>query len=220
MSKNSIWHYAENGKVNGPISFVEIEALITEGKIKSDTSVWSGEGDWKSAKSTVLGGLFIPIAQSSTNSQLPPLAPPPLQSITTDNKFAWLLVTVPILGLFAYLLTGMSSIWVFIVILFVLNTIFLMQDHKTLQSNNHEVPKKGWNNLVPVYLWNRAKYLSQKSFYFWAWIVSFSFSILMVFAPQDTNADMSSYQSDTAMQQQLNEMMQAPVQTAQESNAE
>lgn len=173
------WYYAEKGKVIGAISLDEVKKLISEGKIKEDTSVWNGEGEWRAAKTTDLGAQFIELAATQTKSST---SPPPLSGHDIDDKYVWLLVTVPVLGLLAWLLTGRSSVWVFVIILFVLYTVFFKLDEIKLKDSGHEVPKSKFIKVIPVYLWQRAIFLKQKNYYFWGWTASLVLSLFLITA--------------------------------------
>ncbi len=176
MNGSSNWHYAEKGKVIGPISIDEMKTHIETGEIKESTSVWNGEGDWQAASLTELAPLFIKPEPSP--SAIP--APPPLRGDDIDNKFVWLLVATPLLGVFMEFIPGLKSVWVFVILFFVLNTVFYILDQRRLKESGHHVPKSKWIKVIPVYLWQRAIFLRQKNWYFWSWIGTFVLSIVLI----------------------------------------
>jgi len=157
------WYYAEKGKQVGPIGLQEVKALVADGKINAETSVWNGEGDWKPARTTELSDL---LKRSSTT-------PPPLTGADVDNKYVWLVVAVPIIGLIVELMVGRELMWIY----WALNIVLCLLDERKLKSAGHAAPSTAWAILIPVYLWKRAGFLKQKKHYFWGWIAAFILSI-------------------------------------------
>lgn len=160
----SHWYYASQGNRIGPISREEIEALIQAGTISADTQVWNGQGEWRSARaSEQLAHLF----------QLPSLEPPPLAAQHVDNRFAWLIVLVPIIGSIMGLLVGKTSFWIF----FGLNTLACIFDEKRLKAAGHTAPGLGWALFVPAYLWKRSSLIDQRQIHSVLWVIAFVVSL-------------------------------------------
>lgn len=160
------WHYAMNGKQEGPVSYQEMKDLIEAGTIGLETKVWSGEGDWKPAQNSLLSDLFI---KPETN------IPPPLTGADVDNKFIWAVVAVPVLGVIVELIAGTELIWLYIAA----NIVCLVLDEKKLKAAGQKAPVNWMIFVVPVYLWKRAGLLKQKKYYFWGWIAAFVLSIMI-----------------------------------------
>jgi hypothetical protein len=162
------WYYADGGKRVGPIPRTEVEELINVGKIDGSTSVWSGEGEWCPAKETDLAALFAP----------PEGEPPPLVGGEVDNRFVWLAVAVPLVGVVIELAVGLDggeALGVYLIA----NIVCCVLDERRLKAAGHEAPSSSWAILVPAYLWMRASRLKQKPLYFWGWIVAFAVSIMV-----------------------------------------
>jgi len=162
------WYYADGGKRVGPIPRSELEDLIRAGKVEGATSVWSGEGDWCPAKDTELAGLFSPAEGT----------PPPLAGGDVDNRFVWLAVAVPLVGVIVELATGLGG-GEALGLYLIANIVCCVLDERRLKAAGHEAPNSGWAVLVPAYLWMRAGHLKQKRHYFWAWVAAFAVSILV-----------------------------------------
>ena len=165
MDENTKWYYAEKGKQIGPVTSDAIKALVVDGKINQDTSVWNGKGDWKPARTTELSSLF----------ERPSDVPPPLMGADVDNKYVWLVVAVPLIGLVIELMAGKELTMVYVA----LNIALCLFDGRKLKAAGHMAPGNIWAFLVPVYLWKRAGMLKQSKLCFWAWIVTFSLSIFL-----------------------------------------
>jgi hypothetical protein len=162
------WYYADGGKRVGPIPRSELEDLIHAGKVEESTSVWSGEGDWCPAKDTELAGLFAPAEGM----------PPPLAGGDVDNRFVWLAVAVPLVGVVIELAAGLDggeALGVYLIA----NIVCCVLDERRLKAAGHQPPSSSWAILVPAYLWMRASRLKQKPLYFWGWIVAFALSIMV-----------------------------------------
>jgi hypothetical protein len=162
------WYYADNGKRVGPIPRTEVEELIKAGKVDESTSVWSGEGDWCPAKDTELVGLFAPAEGT----------PPPLAGGDVDNRFVWLAVAVPLVGVIVELATGLGG-GEALGLYLIANIVCCVLDERRLKAAGHESPNSGWAVLVPAYLWMRASRLKQRRHYFWAWVAAFAVSIMV-----------------------------------------
>lgn len=159
------WFYVSNGERIGPFSEQAIKNFIKAGKITKDTKVWDGNGEWQKASLTSIGYFF----KTDENSL------PPLSGEDVDNKFAWLIVAVPLIGLFIELLAGEELFKVY----FLLNVGACVLDAKRLQAAGHEAPNTFWVMFIPVYLWKRADMLKQKRSYFYGWLAAFFLSAIL-----------------------------------------
>jgi len=218
------WHYADSSGSFGPYPLTHIKDLITEGKISGSTMLWKGQGEWKPARETELGYLFIaPTLAATPASVIPSVPAAPAQPVQTPsgihNGFVWALAAVPIIGIVIYAASGFASKLVFFVIFFVLNSLFFWLDQKMLKERGHPVPASKWANVIPVYLWQRAKALNQRKFYVWIWVITFSYSISVIFTTPSQSNDTSPEQR-AAINAQLSQLSQGTSQTAQESNAD
>lgn len=164
MEDASVWYYAAKGEQVGPHSEEEIKALIAQGKVLADTKVWPGSGDWEPAKDSRLGHLFINEGKKT---------PPPLSGNDVDNRFAWSIVSIPILGAIIEYAAGTELAWLYLV----LNIVLCVLDEQKLKKAGHPSPAKWMVIIIPVYLWKRATLLKQSRIYFGAWCVTFLLSI-------------------------------------------
>lgn len=160
------WYYVESGAQVGPLTLDEVKVAISTGKITPSTKVWLGEGDWTHASETLLSE-FFGVRESTT--------PPPLAGDDIDNKFMWILVTIPIIGAIIDLIAG--------TILFlpsiIANIALCMLDEKKLKAAGHSAPVHWSVFIVPIYIWKRATLLSHKKHYFCAWVAAFFLSIFL-----------------------------------------
>ncbi len=159
------WFYVLNGERTGPFSEQEIKSAIAVGSISENTKVWNGEGDWKEARLTSLSNLF-PKKEDTL---------PPLSGEDVDNRFAWLIVAIPLIGLFIELMAGRELLKVYIL----LNVCACLLDAKKLKSAGHEAPNTFWAMIIPLYLWQRATILKQRRSHFYGWLIAFFLSILL-----------------------------------------
>lgn len=162
------WYYVQQGNRVGPVSQQDIERLVREGKITADTSVWSGEGDWRPAREEqALAQLF----------RLPPSTPPPppLAGKDIDNRLAWGIVAVPLVGMVLEAITGSALTWLYLAA----NIALCILDERRLKAAGHEAPSSWWCILVPVYLWKRAGLLKQSKKIFWCWIAAFALALML-----------------------------------------
>ncbi|SDR72614.1 protein of unknown function [Halopseudomonas litoralis] len=160
------WHYVESGAQVGPLTIDEMKAAVGDGKITPSTKVWPGEGDWIHASETLLSE-FFGVHEATT--------PPPLAGEDIDNKFMWVLVTVPIIGVIIDLIAGT----VLFLPSIIANIALCMLDEKKLKAAGHAAPEHWSVFIVPVYIWKRAALLKHKKHYFGAWVAAFVLSILI-----------------------------------------
>jgi hypothetical protein len=157
------WHYAIDGERKGPVSRLEIAALIGSGIVTQETSVWSeGMTDWNPAAQTELKSEF-PSAKNM---------PPPLMGHNVKNGVVWTLALVPLLDVFTL---GFLPWFVF----YIVNTGLCLADHSRLRKAGHSPPSVAWTFLVPVYLFVRASKTRQRPDYAYVWILCFVISILL-----------------------------------------
>jgi hypothetical protein len=182
-TKANNWFYAIKGEQIGLVSFQEIQNLIAIEKIKAETKVWNGEGDWKQAKETELKDFFI---KKSSN------APPPLAGDDIDNRFVRAVVAAPVVCIIFELIFGANLTWLYIVA----NVICCVFDEKKLKAAGQKSPMHWTVFLVPVYLWKRAVLLNHKKYYFWGWIAAFFLSILIGIGGTEPQVKVETYNRD------------------------
>lgn len=160
------WHYVENGAQVGPLTVDEMKSAISNGKVTPSTKVWPGEGDWVQASETLLSD-FFGVYKTTT--------PPPLTGEDIDNKFMWILVTVPIIGAIIDFAVGTTLFLPSIIA----NIVLCMLDEKKLKAAGQSAPAHWSVFIVPVYIWKRAVLLNHKKYYFGAWLAALFLSILI-----------------------------------------
>ena len=111
--------------------------------------------------------------------------PPPLHGEMVNNTVVWILAFAPILGYllqcFLYGLIHHNDVWLDVsgaqnywFVTLILNIVLSYYDEQRLSAAGHDTSKfKGFVWLVPVYLFQRAKYLKQNLAYFIAWMICF-----------------------------------------------
>jgi len=169
------WHYEDNGQRKGPISDIALKEMIKTGRLAGDSIVWrKGLTDWVKLEDTEFK------AELSER-----IVPPPLHGEKVNNAVVWILAFAPIIGtLLQGVIAGIvyrneavitnasiNKLWF---VTLILNVALSYYDERRLQAAGHDTSKFNtfvW--LVPVYLFQRAKYLKQNLSYFIAWIVSF-----------------------------------------------
>jgi len=102
------------------------------------------------------------------------------------SSFAWLTVGVLIFSLLIEQLVSISG-WILTVLVITLNSLALSADSWVLKRSGLKAPT-AWIILVPVYLWQRANLVKDKTrSYFWAWTVVFLLLIgVGVYKPPQT----------------------------------
>ena len=195
LNNTDEWHYELDGKKYGPISYAEISGLIKKETLSRESLVWKkGFDDWKQIIDTELKDLF-------TNSE-----PPPLTGKKVNNVFIWLLAFAPIIGfflevIFAYSINdneliadtkiANSNYWYITLILNILLAVF---DDIKLKNAGHKTNNLGWAIfLIPVYLWKRSNLTKQSKSYFWVWIVSFIFSLMLSSSIIENNTSFNTF---------------------------
>ena len=176
------WFYEENGQRKGPISEENMVELIKASTISHGTSVWKkGFPDWLKIENT---DLRIHLDNSS---------PPPLSGEHINNTVVWVLAFAPLIGYFLewvvagaihgdneYAAEAAMENGKYWFVTLALNIALSIFDEKRLKKAGHNTDKfKGWVWLVPVYLYQRAKFTKQNLAYFIVWIVCF---VLVLFS--------------------------------------
>lgn len=169
------WYYVKKGQHCGPLNLEQIRALVSEGAITSDTSVWPGAGEWLPASQTALGGLF-------TQANVPP----PLTGSQVGNQYVWASIGAIVLvtaAQLANIASGASSntsgIWSMVFV--VATLVFLYLDERKVRKAGHPSPASWWMLVfLPAYYWRRARLLGQRKHHFWIWIGLFVLSNALV----------------------------------------
>lgn len=170
------WHYDEDGQRKGPVPASEMERLIAAGKITYGSMVWKkGLPEWQ------------PVENSELNIHLHN-SPPPLTGTMVNNTIVWTLAFAPVLGfLLEYFVAGAvhrnefvaesaASSGQYWYITLILNLALSYLDENRLRKAGVNTDKfKGMTWLIPVYLFQRAKYLKQNKAYFIVWLICFAF---------------------------------------------
>jgi hypothetical protein len=160
------WYYAQQGNRVGPVSREDIERLVREGKVTADTSVWSGEGEWRPAREDqTLGHLFRQPIDVTT----------PLVGKKTDDRLAWGIAASPLADVvLGWITGGVSSLFVWLACI-----VLAIKDEKRLKASGHQAASHWWILLVPVYLWKRAVALKQSKKIFWYWVAAFALALVL-----------------------------------------
>lgn len=163
-SQKKIWYWTKNGVRQGPATLDEMKTLIESGEVSKETSVWNGEGNWVSARKSALRGFFHESASSGAAA---------IPSGKVDNKYVWMVVLVPVVGMLAEIFMHRELIWVYLL----LNVAILLFDEYKLKKSGYTMPGKWWIVLIPVYLWKRAELLDHPKNYVYAWVATFVLTI-------------------------------------------
>lgn len=170
------WFYEIKGQRLGGVTETEIVELINSKTVSYGTTVWrAGFPEWLAIENTEL------------RSHLEKAAPPPLSGKQVNNTLVWILAFAPLLGLgLEYFVAGMlnggneylleaavsdGKYWYITV---GLNLALCLWDANRLKMAGVDTRAfKGLRWLVPVYLYQRAKFLNQNKAYFVVWIICF-----------------------------------------------
>ena len=94
------WFYIAGNHKRGPFSLDEMAAAIDDEIVKRDTFVWhGGMSQWVLAEQTALKAYLKHVV-------------PPLPDEIVDNKFVWMLATIPILVSWALLFVVSDFKWI------------------------------------------------------------------------------------------------------------
>lgn len=179
------WHYEKDSQRLGAVSAADIGALIENRAIDGKTLVWTqGLQDWTPLAQTELA-VYLSAAS----------APPVLPSARISNVVTWFLAVAPVIGLlleamlagalapneymaeYAGARAAKTGQYWYVTLL--LNIGLSLLDERRLTRAGVDTSRFGkMVFIVPVYLWKRAKSLSQNPAYFWTWIGTFTLTLL------------------------------------------
>ncbi|MGO3395225.1 MAG: DUF4339 domain-containing protein [Serratia proteamaculans] len=174
------WFYEKHGQRHGPFSEAHLSALLENGTLDALTLVWQADMP-----------AWSPAGSSPLAVHLPRNTPPPLPGHTISNTVVWVLALAPLLGfmLEAFIAgmvygnedSAMEAVFngQFFYITLILNIALSYGDERNLKKagiDTRGYGKLAW--LVPVYLWKRARALSQTPAYVWVWLATFSLVIV------------------------------------------
>lgn len=173
-SSEPTWFYENNGERKEAAQSY-IKELIKKRILNSESLVWrKGYQSWVKLKNTELNNYFSNISD----------IPPPLPIPHADNSLIWLLAFAPIIGYFLEsILSDIFSTNTFFsdshekywFVSLLLNSFLAYYDEDKLKKSGIDTEKfcpKFFVWLVPVYLYQRSKFLKQDMSYFIVWIVS------------------------------------------------
>lgn len=162
--ESAFYYYVASGHRIGPLTQAELEYNRQVGKIGPETLVWPGSGNWQQARS---------LAAGSVTSAVEGVKPPPAP---LDDRFAWAIVAVPLIGVVLELLLGNALIYLYLIA----NSILCIVDAGLLKGSGRPAPHSWWEYLlVPVYLWKRSARLHQKQIFVVAWLAAFGLSLFV-----------------------------------------
>jgi hypothetical protein len=169
------WFYVQNGAKAGPVTRSAMDEIIRSAKIDRSTIVWrSGMSDWKPLGETEL---WTAVATSPM--------PPPIPVAQVSDTMAWIIVAVPLAGLFIDKIIGPSFPWfndIAILVYFVVYTLLILRDAKTIKDSGRvpgNIGLSAWFWLVPVYLYKRSKALGRSQLHMWSWFATVFCTILI-----------------------------------------
>ena len=155
------WYYDENGTRTGPVGREKVRDLIRAGTVGPSTLVWGGSGEWIEAQQSALAEEF-PAARGG--------APPPLPATAVDNRLAWAIALVPVIGAGIEVALQRSDLWWVYV---ALNIGLCLVDEQRLKAAGYKTPTVASVFIVPAYLWQRASLLKQPKIHFAIWTACF-----------------------------------------------
>lgn len=172
-TSNAVWYYEERGARVGPVSAEQIATLLESASLTATSYVWKkGLSGWTALIETELS------AKISASDE-----PPALAGEHVSNMLAWVAAFVPILS---HIVESYVSQHTKIAPMAVIaatagaNTILCLLDQEVLRKAGHTAKRfTWWVFLVPVYLYQRAKYLGQSKAYFVCWLVTFALSLTL-----------------------------------------
>lgn len=170
------WFVTVKGQRVGPLDAKAIDSMRAEGRIISESLVWrEGLEGWRPAGSTELLTLFYDPDAASRPPSLPPEQ--------VDNRAVWVLAFAPVLGSLASgaleiaFGLGPGTLWWIVI---VLNIGLAVTDERRLDAAGWDT--SGWSLwvlIVPVYLFMRARRLTQSNGYAWTWVGMFFVSFII-----------------------------------------
>ena len=162
------WFYEESGSRSGPVARDKMRELIRSGSLGPSTLVWGGSGEWVAADQSALAEDFVTARGG---------APPPLPGIAVDNRLAWAIALVPVLGAGIEAVLHRADLWW---IYLALNVGLCFLDEQRLKAAGYRAPSSALAFIVPAYLWQRATLLRQPRVHFTVWVACF---IVTLFLP-------------------------------------
>jgi len=181
------WFYEVKGTRKGPVIRQRLRELFDRADISLETLVWTKSfgGNWRRLADT-------DIANGRET-------PPPLPASKIGDGLVWLYATIPIIGalfeklfqtnaLLRQLFRTDDFLTPYIILVFCYASIYsflAMIDTRNIKKSGRKpnwdfvyLQIIGW--LAPVYLYQRARALSQPLTLFWIWIVAFIASIIIL----------------------------------------
>ena len=170
-----VWFYEQEGAKFGPVSLEELQSLLLAGKVHENSLVWTKD----------FGAEWRPIHKTDVNAGTEN-NPPPLPPSHINNGYAWTMALLPLIGLFTEKIV--SDIYPQLerseIILFILYWVAYfglgVADEKKIENSGRNIKSvtlKKWTWIVPVYLYQRSKALTQKPMFFATWIGSIIFAL-------------------------------------------
>lgn len=168
------WHYELATGRQGPVDSNTMYKLLRRADISASTLVWRpGMATWVALEHSELASLLYHYERT-----------PARDDDEVDNTFVWLLAFSPVLGILlkivlAAALTGswaptvmqgtLRNLWW---VTLALNVLLGTIDVRRLRAAgyNTDAFNRFWVLFVPLYLFNRARYLQQRPTYAWTWV--------------------------------------------------
>jgi hypothetical protein len=160
-SSGESWYYEDAGSRTGPVARAQVRDLIRTGAIHPSTLVWGGSGDWVQADSSALAEEFVALRDG---------APPPLPANAVDNRLAWVIAFVPLIGAGIEAALQRSDLWW---VYLALNVGLCLWDDQRLKAAGYRAPTSTLAFIVPAYLWQRAALLKQPKIHAAVWLACF-----------------------------------------------
>ncbi len=177
-ASGSQWFYVADGTKFGPINRRDLGDALRNGGLNRETPVWhQGMADWK------------PAYQSDLWENPVQGSPPPLPASHVDNRMAWAIAFVPLIGILLERIAADSfsepSLPIIFLAYFAAYCVLALIDIRRIEKGGYNPRRiiRPWFFalvfIVPVYLYKRARALGQSLGYFWAWIAAFVAAIII-----------------------------------------
>lgn len=183
------WYYVQNGSQRGPVTATELKSLLSNKTIDPETQVWrTGLGEWKSVRETELADIVQHV-------------PPPISPTLVRNGLVWTVAVLPLLfGIIDASIAHenqMALARTFTLgfpaktpirdvppgIYTGLTMTLCFWDSFRLKKAGYQIGYLPVASLItPVYLFLRAKKVTQRPTYAIAWLVTFVVGLLLVVA--------------------------------------
>ena len=161
------YYYISNGKKEGPIDAERMRAAIERGTIKGNTKVWTrGMQNWMPADRTPLSEYF------DDN-------PPDIPLEEASNQYVWMLATIPMIVCSICIHMGLGLYAN--IIMWVLNTVFVILDARELGKCGIDIGKTIWLGfiIIPAYLFVRSSKIDKNYGYSITWCALFLVSLFI-----------------------------------------